>query len=314
MSTPSRDTPAAYPPPSYVDPQSLMQINSLELRAKAVVEGVVNGLHRSPYHGFSVEFTEYRQYVNGDDLRNLDWKLYARSDRYYVKRFEEETNLRCHMLLDNSRSMSFGSCGYTKSDYARTLAATLTYFLFTQRDAVGLFRFSEGVDEYIPARYRVGQLRRLLTSLEQQEQGTSTGIVGALEEAAERVRKRGLFILISDFLAPIEELESRLAYLRAGRHEVAVFQILDPAEIEFNFEEPALFLDAETGREIYVDPKTARTQYRQRLNAHLAGVNACCEKLGIDVSRLSTETPLERALLDFLHTRLRLTQTRHVTF
>lgn len=310
----SAASPSAYPPPSYIDPLSLMQIQSLELRAKAVVEGVFNGLHRSPYHGFSVEFTEYRQYVNGDDLRYLDWRLFARSDRYYVKRFEDETNLRCHLLLDNSRSMSFGSLPYTKSDYAKTLAATLAYFLFTQRDAVGLFRFSEQVDEYIPARYRSGQFRQLLLGLEQQAEGTSTGIVSAIEEAAERIRKRGLFVLLSDFLAPVDELESRLAYLRAGRHEVAVFQILDPAELEFNFDEPALFLDAETGREVYVDPHTARTPYRERLQNHLDRVTACCQKLGIDVMQLSTETPLERALLDFFQTRIRLTQTRHVNF
>lgn len=314
MSAASTSPPLAYPPPSYIDPQSLMQIKSLELRAKAVVEGVFNGLHRSPYHGFSVEFTEYRQYVNGDDLRYLDWRLYARSDRYYVKRFEDETNLRCHLLLDNSRSMAFGSLSYTKSDYARTLAATLAYFLFTQRDAVGVLRFSDRVDEYIPARYRVGQLRQLLLSLEKHEQGTSTGMVSALEEAAERVRKRGLFVLISDFLTPVEELESRLAYLRAGRHEVAVFQILDPAERDFAFDEPALFLDAETGREVYVDPRAARAEYRERLQRHLDHVTACCRKLGIDVMQLSTDTPLERALLDFFQTRIRLTQTRHVKF
>ena len=300
----------SYPPPSFIDPSTLMQIKSLELRAKSVVEGFFTGLHRSPYHGFSVEFTEYRQYVTGDDLRYLDWKLYARSDRYYVKRFEDETNLRCHIVLDNSRSMSYGSLGYTKADYAKTLAATLGYFLYSQRDAVGLFRFSDGVDEYIPARYRVGQLRRVLMGLEKEMAGVSSGIIAALEEAAERVRKRGLFVVISDFLTPLDLLESRLGYLRSGHNEVTVFQVLDPRELAFDFEEATLFLDAETGREIYVDPSAARREYQQRLEEHLQSVESCCQKMGVTVSRLSTDTPLERALSDFLRIRLRATQTR----
>ncbi len=300
----------AYPPPSYIDPQSLMQIKSLELRAKSVVEGFFTGLHRSPYHGFSVEFTEYREYSSGDDLRYLDWKLFARSDRYYIKRFEDETNLRCHILVDNSRSMSFGSLGYTKEEYAKTLAATLTYFLVTQRDAVGLLRFSEGVDDFIPARYRVGQLRRILASLEQTAEGTSSGIISALEEAAERVRKRGLFVILSDFLTDVEELQSRLGYLRAGGNEVAVFQVLDPAEMNFDFDEPAMFLDAETGREVYIDPQAARPEYQKKLNEHLENVELICQQLGIHVSRLLTDMPLESALVDFLQMRLRVTQTR----
>ncbi len=300
----------AYPPPSFIDTDTLMQIKSLELRAKAVVEGFFTGMHRSPYHGFSVEFTEYRQYVPGDDLRHLDWKLFARSDRYYVKRFEDETNLRCHILLDNSSSMSYGSLAYNKAAYAKTLAATLAYFLYSQRDAVGMFRFSEGVDEYIPARYRVGQLRRLLISLEQESTGVSTGIITALEQAAAQVRKRGLFVLISDFLAPLEELESRLGYLRAGHHEVTVFQILDPAEMDFNFTEPTLFLDAETGREVYVDPQAARVEYREKLKQHLRAVEECCQRLGVTMTRLVTNMPIERALADFLRTRLQVTQTR----
>ncbi len=287
-----------------------MQIKSLELRAKSVVEGFFTGLHRSPYHGFSVEFTEYREYSPGDDLRYLDWKLFARSDRYYIKRFEDETNLRCHILVDNSRSMSFGSLGYTKDEYAKTLAATLTYFLITQRDAVGLLRFSEGVDDFIPARYRVGQLRRILASLEQTAEGTSSGIIAALEEAAERVRKRGLFVILSDFLTDVEELQSRLGYLRAGGNEVAVFQILDPAEVSFDFDEPAMFLDAETGREVYIDPESARPEYQEKLNKHLENVETICQQLGIHVSRLTTDMPLETALVDFLQTRLRVTQTR----
>jgi uncharacterized protein (DUF58 family) len=296
----------AYPPASYIDPAALMQIRSLELRAKAVVEGFFSGLHRSPYHGFSVEFTEYRQYVPGDDPRYLDWRLYARSDRFYVKRFEDETNLRCHLILDTSKSMSFGSLGYTKADYAKTLCATLGYFLNTQRDAVGLVRFDEQIEEFIPARYRVGHLRRLMLALERPAAGEATDLGKPLDQVAEQVRKRGMLVLVSDLLAPLDELETKLAYFRARGHEVVLFQTLDPAEMTLGFDEATLFYDVESGREIYVDPALARKQYVERLTAHLDAVQATCDKLAIDVYRLTTDMPLETALGEFLRSRLRM--------
>jgi uncharacterized protein (DUF58 family) len=278
----------------------------LELRAKAVVEGFFAGMHRSPYHGFSVEFTEYRQYVPGDDPRYLDWRLYARSDRYFVKRFEDETNLRCHLLLDTSRSMTFGKLPYTKADYAKTLAATLGYFLNTQRDAVGLVRFDEQIEEFIPARYRVGQLRRIMHALERPAEGKSTNLAVPLDQIAERVRKRGILVLISDLLAPLDDVETKLGYFRARGHEVVVFQTLDPSEMTLDFDEPALFHDVESGREIYVDPKHAREQYVARLNRHLAAIDTTSARLGIDAWRVTTDTPLEVALGDFLRSRQRV--------
>ncbi|MCA8995582.1 MAG: DUF58 domain-containing protein [Planctomycetaceae bacterium] len=290
----------SYPPPSFIDPPTLMRIRSLEMRAKAVVEGFLSGLHRSPYFGFSVEFSEYRQYVVGDDPRYLDWKLFARSDRYYIKRFEDETNLRCHLIVDNSTSMEYGSLHYNKSDYAKTLAATLAYFLARQRDAVGLFLFSEGLDEQIPARFRPGHLRRLLLSLEHAPTGTSTGIASAIGEAAARVRKRGLFAIVSDFLVPLDDLEKQLGYLRAGRNQICLFQILDPAECDFPFDEATLFVDAETGQEVYVDPREARESYRQRFNAHNTALAEMSGRLGLDYVTLTTDTPLELALYEFL--------------
>lgn len=296
---------SAGPASRYIDPAALMQIKALELRAKGVVEGFFSGLHRSPYHGFSVEFTEYRQYVPGDDPRYLDWRLFARSDRYYVKRFEDETNLRCVLLVDSSRSMTFGSLEYNKFDYARTLAATLAYFLNMQRDAVGLVRFDAAIEEFIPARYRTGHLRRLMLALERPASGRSTSLAHPLDQVAEQVRKRGLLVLISDLLAPLDELETKLAYFRARRHEVIVFQILDPAELTLDFADAALFYDAESGREIYVDPDAARAEYIKRLTAHLDTVQAACAKLGIDLHRLTTQTPLETVLGDFLRSRQR---------
>lgn len=303
MAANSQDQTANYPPPSYIDPGALLKIDSLELRAKAVVEGFFTGLHRSPYHGFSVEFTEYRQYSTGDDLRYLDWKLYARSDRFYIKRFEDETNLRCHLIVDNSRSMSFGSLSYTKEDYSKTLAATLAYFLNTQRDAIGLLRFSEGLDEFIPARYRTGHFRKILISLEQSTSGENSGTVTVLEEAAARIRKRGLIVIVSDLLVELDSLEAKLGYLRANGNEVVIFHVLDPAEKTFDFDEATLFLDAESGQEVYVDPHLAKKQYQSRLNDHLDNLNHICQSTGVQLVSLTTDSPLELALSDFLRVR-----------
>jgi uncharacterized protein (DUF58 family) len=290
----------------YIDAATLMQIRSLELRAKGVVEGFLTGLHRSPYHGFSVEFTEYRQYVPGDDPRYLDWRLYARSDRYYVKRFEDETNLRCFLLVDTSKSMSYGSLAYSKADYARTLAATFGYFLSLQRDAVGLARFDAEIEDFLPARYRPGHLRRIMLALERPADGTSTDLARPLEQAAERIGKRGLLVLISDLLAPVEELQTRLGYFRARGHEVVIFQTLDPAERTLSFDRPALFHDLESGREIYVDPAATRREYQRRLDEHIARIQQVCDGLGMDYRLAPTDQPLEVSLGEFLRSRARL--------
>src|SRR5436309_16004128 len=197
-----QSTPLSTPPlHSLVHPRTLMSIRNLELRARVVVEGFWSGLHRSPYHGFSVEFTEYRQYTAGDDPRYLDWRLFARSDRYYIKKFEDETNLRCHLLVDNSRSMDFGSQPYTKEKYANTLAATLAYFLYLQGDAVGLLTFDEQIRDYLPARHRTGHLRHMMLALEKPAGGTFTDLGAPLKRIAEMVTRRALMVLITDLLA-----------------------------------------------------------------------------------------------------------------
>ncbi|MBI3417948.1 MAG: DUF58 domain-containing protein [Verrucomicrobia bacterium] len=282
-----------------------MAIKNLELRARVVVEGFWSGLHRSPYHGFSVEFTEYRQYSPGDDPRYLDWRLFARSDRFYIKKFEDETNLRCHLLVDNSHSMTFGSLAYTKAQYAHTLAATFAYFLHQQGDAVGLLSFDEQIRDYLPARNRVGHLRQLMLALEKPAAGRATDLIAPLKRIVELVRKRGLMVLISDLLAPVEALEKNLTSLRACGHEVVLFQLLDPTELEFSFEHASLFQDVESGRDLYIDPAAARREYVKKLNAHNAAVRAICQKLGINCHLLSTKRPLELALFDFLRERMR---------
>jgi uncharacterized protein (DUF58 family) len=290
---------------SFIDLATLMRIKSMQLRSRVVVEGFMSGLHRSPYHGFSVEFTEYRQYSPGDDLRYLDWKLYARSDRYYLKRFEDETNLRAWLLVDLSRSMAFSSVGHDKAAYARTAAATVAYFLALQRDAVGLITFDAAIKEFLPARFRPGHLHRLMMSLEQAPAGTATDLAAPLEQIARTAQKRGLVVLLSDLLAPLETIETRLGYLRSRGHEVIVLRIVDPAELDFPYQEAALFHDVESGRELYVDPQVARERYKQRFSEHAQGLSRVCNKLGIELRQLTTDRPLELALFDFLSARQR---------
>lgn len=300
-------TPEGGPRPgaSFLDPAALMRIKNLEIRARLVVQGFLTGMHRSPYHGFSVEFTEYRQYAPGDDLRYLDWRLYARSDRYYLKRFEDETNLRCYLLLDLSRSMSFGTLSYDKAAYAKTAAATLAYFLSLQRDAAGLVTFDDRIREYLPARFRPGHLHRLFVALERSPAGQSTDLTTPLEQVAKTARKRGMVVLLSDLLAPADSLEKQLGYLRTQGHEVAVLRILDPAELTFPFQEAALFHDVESGHDLYIDPEVARKQYQTKFATHAAALKEICQRLGVDLYDLSTDRPLELALFDLLHARMR---------
>lgn len=285
-------------------PETLMKIRQLELRAKTVVEGFMSGLHRSPYHGFSVEFTDYRPYSPGDDLRYLDWKQVARRDRQYIKRFEDETNLRCYLLLDMSRSMSFGSTSYTKADYARTLAATLAWFFNRQRDAVGLMTFGESIHDVVPPRYRAGHLRRLMLALEHAQPDSATDVEGPLEQIARTVSRRALVILISDFLAPIDSLEQKLGYLRARGHQVTLMRVLDPTEIEFDFTKASMFQDVETNRQIYVDPASVRESYLQQFSEHAEQLAAICQRSGIDLHTLRIDQPVEDALVALVQSRV----------
>lgn len=290
---------------SLIDPRTLMRIKNLQLRARIVVQGFLSGLHKSPHHGFSVEFSEYRQYTPGDDPRFLDWRLLARTDRYYIKRFEDETNLRCHLIVDLSRSMGYGT-PYTKVEYARTVAATLAYFLSMQRDAVGLLTFDQAIADYLPARYRPGHLHRLMLSLERAVGGTSTDVSLALEQVASVVRKRGMIVLISDLLTSVDTLRSRLGVLRSEGHEVVLLRVLDPTEIDFKFEKPVLFYDVESGRELYIDPAAARQKYQEKFSEHQSQVEQMCRELGIGFYQFSTARPLELTLFDFLHSRTHL--------
>lgn len=290
-----------------IDPKALMAINSMEIRVRALIDGLQLGRHRSRQHGFSVEFSEYRNYTHGDDLKHLDWRLMARTDRPYLKRFEAETNLRAQLLVDQSRSMSFASEDQVaKSDYAATLTATLAVFLCNQGDAIGVTTFDDALREHLPPRNHPGHLRRALSILEQPAGGDATDFDEPLRRVAEMQFKRGLFILISDLLAPIEKLGERLTMLRARGNDVAIIRVLDPTEIEPTFEQSTQLRDLESGQSIPVDVKTEIKAYQQRFKEHEATVKKICSEKGIDYLSAITTDPLETVLRDFLGNRNKL--------
>lgn len=292
--TPKESTSAVFD--RWIDPAVLMRISSLELRARTVVEGFLSGLNRSPYHGYSVEFTEYREYQPGDDLRYLDWKLYARSERRYLRRFEDETNLCCHLLLDLSSSMQFGSLGFNKSEYANTVAATLACFLMRQRDAVGLVAFDDGVRDYIPARFAVNQMRRILVSLIRHEGRSGTNLAGPVATVTDCVQRRGLVVLISDLLFESDSLRTHCGYLRARGHDVIVLQVLDPAELQLDLGAAIELEDLETGQRMMVDPGVQAKSYQRRFDEHQQSIQRVCQELGIEHHVLATNQPLEHSL------------------
>lgn len=290
--------------------QTLMAIQDLPWRARTLVDGLNAGLHRSPLHGFSVEFSEYRPFSQGDDPRTIDWKLYARSDRYYVKKFEDETNRRCYLVVDQSRSMKYGSIPYSKHDYARTLGATLSLHLIRQRDAVGLLTFDAQVREIVNARFRHGQWKRILGLLDREPSGNQTDIAKPLSDVAQLVSQRSLVIVLSDFLVPIESLRVPLGLLRARRHEVVLMRILDPREIDFDFDQAAMVRDAESQREIFVDPARAKEIYRERFLEHQRELQSLCESAGIALETMRTDLPMDQALVRFLGQRQRRSNVR----
>jgi uncharacterized protein (DUF58 family) len=304
---------------NYLDPAALLRIRSLELRARLVMEGFIKGMHRSPHHGFSAEFSEYRAYVKGDDLRFMDWKVAARSDRWYVKKFEEETNLRCQLLLDASASMTYGSAAYTKLDYAATLAATVALFLMQQGDAVGLTLLDETVLDHVPAKLRAGQLPALLTPLQRasaspplQSKAKTSSFATALQQASALVRRKAMLVLLSDFLMPLEGIESQLGLFRAMGHEVLVLQTLDAAEVDFNFAKGGFFEDIENGQRLLLDPVKMRSRYLSKMNAHQESLRALCARQQADYRLVRTDMPLESLLFEFISVRQRLASPQRV--
>jgi uncharacterized protein (DUF58 family) len=291
----------------YLDPTVVSKLHGLDLIARLVVEGFMTGLHKSPYHGFSVEFAEHRQYMPGDALKHVDWKLYGKSDRFYVKVFEEETNLRSHLLLDVSASMGYASPGrLTKFKYASLLAASLGFMMIKQQDAVGLLTFRDRVVKLVPPRSARSHLRLLLTELEKSEPAEGTRMGGALEELAERVKRRGLILLFSDLMDDPASVMRALKHFRHRQHEVVVFHVLDPYEIDFPFRQESGFVDMETGEELMTQPWEIADQYRERFREWGQAYERVCLENRIEYVRLSTETPFDVALLRYLEKRRKL--------
>src|SRR5688572_24714181 len=289
----------------FLDPAVVARLGTLELRARTVVEGFLSGLHRSPFKGFSVEFAEYRQYMPGDDLSTMDWKVYARTDRHYIKKYEEETNLDCYVLLDVSGSMAYGSRGITKHEYALCLAASLGYLMNRQRDAVGLAAFDEDIRALLPASSRSGHLRSLLVNLDQLQLGKETNVSKPLHQLADALTKRGMVVLISDLLDEPERVIRGLKHFRFRGTDVIVFHVLDPDELEFPFDRATRFEDLESHDEVTAVPAVVRRHYLAAIGTLIERYKRELGASGIDYHLLSTAEPLEMALLAYLSTRAR---------
>jgi uncharacterized protein (DUF58 family) len=287
----------------FLDPAVLARLGTLELKARAVVEGLLSGLHRSPYKGFSVEFAEYRQYLPGDDLSAIDWKVYARTDRHYVKKFEEETNVDCHVLLDVSASMGYGSRGLTKLEYGELLASSLAFLMNRQRDAVGLTTFDDAIVSMLPPSARPSHLRSVLLTLDQTRLGHRTDVSKPLHLLADGISKRGLVVFISDLLDEPERIIDGLRHFRFRGSEVIVFHLMDPAELTFPFERASRFRDLELGDEVMAVPSVVRQDYLDAVNAAIECYKRELGSQGIDYRLVDTSTPLEFALVSYLSTR-----------
>jgi uncharacterized protein (DUF58 family) len=287
----------------FLDPEIIARLGTIDLKARTVVEGLLSGLHRSPYKGLSIEFAEYRQYLPGDDLATLDWKIYARTDRHVVKKYQEETNLDCHILLDVSRSMGYGSHGITKLQYGSYLAGALAYLMNRQRDAVGLIAFDERIVSMLPSSARAGHLRALLVALERLTLGTRTDVAKPLHDLAQAIGKRGLVVLISDLLDDTDRVLRGLKHFRYHGTDVIVFHVLDPHELEFPFEMAARFRDMETDDEVHAVPTAIRQEYLDRLQALIALYRRELGLVGIDYCLLNTAQALELGLMSYLMTR-----------
>ena len=288
----------------YLDPRTLSKASRLEVRARLVVEGYISGMHRSPYRGFSVEFAQHREYSAGDDLKHLDWKVFGRNDRYYIKEYEEETNLRCHILLDSSESMNYASPGsMTKLEYGCYIAATLSYMLLRQQDAVGLTVFDNAIKKMVPSSASPAQLRTVLYELCQITPEKKTDMSLLFHDLAERVKRRGLVILISDLFDSAENILRGLQHFRHKRHEVIVFHVLDDTEMKFPFKDMTKFLGLESWPELIVDPPSLRRAYVEEYEGFVAAMKKGCLNTRIDYAVMNTSQPLDVALTAYLATR-----------
>jgi len=287
----------------YLDPLIVAKLDNMALRARLVVEGYLIGQHKSPYHGFSVEFAEHRAYGSGDEIRHIDWKLYGKTDRYYVKRYEEETNLRSYILLDTSQSMTYGSGAITKLEYGSYLSAALTHLMLNQRDAMGLVLFDEKIRKFIPPRAAPSHANIIMGALDKIQSANDTQIRPTLDYMAERIKKRGLVILISDLLDDPDQVLMGLNHFRYNKQEMIVFHLLDRQELEFQFGNRTKFRDLETDETITTEPWHIRSAYQELIEMHQRKYRLGCRNQRIDYVPLFTDQPLDLALNEYLNKR-----------
>src|SRR5580693_4080390 len=287
----------------FLDPAVLGQLNSLDLVAKTVVDGFISGLHRSPDFGFSQEFAEYRMYNPGDDLRHVDWNVFARTERMYLKRYRGETNCQVNVLLDTSGSMKYTSHSVEKLEFAKFLAASILYLAHLQRDAAGLIVFDEEVRNFVQPSTRQGQLHRLLHGIAQAEAGTRTVFSSPFIHLMDFLRRRGLVVVISDFWEQPEKIIETVAPLRFKGNELVLFHVLDPEEIRPKLKHPVLMKDLETGETMEVTPSYANKEYREKMQAHLTDIESRTKGAGMDYFMVDTSRPLDAALREYLAVR-----------
>jgi uncharacterized protein (DUF58 family) len=298
-------------PQRYLDPLALAKVRSLELQARLIVEGYLSGMHKSPFHGFSVEFAQHREYVPGDDIKHVDWKVYGRTGRFYLKQYEQETNLACWLLVDLSESMRYGSGFWedgktplTKYDYACTTAASLAYLVLHQQDSVGLVTFDNQVRGFIKPSSQPSHLKEMVNVLNRGCGIGKTGLSPIFHDLAERINRRAIVVLISDLFDDPADILAGLRHLRYKRHEVVVFHVLDKAELEFPFQEATLFRGLEQYPELLTDPRSLRQGYLNQLQEHIKELKRGCRDLNTDFVQLQTDTPVGVALSAYLAHRL----------
>jgi uncharacterized protein (DUF58 family) len=290
----------------YFDPAILARVGFSPVLARVVVEGFLTGLHKSPFHGLSVEFADHREYVAGDDLRYLDWALYARTDHYHIKRYEEETNLRCHILLDRSASMAFGTGSLTKWDYSCFLASCLGYLMIRQQDAVGLGLFGTSPGMFVPSRCRRSHLRLIMSAMMQNAPEGGTNVPASLQATVRKLKRRGMVVVIGDLIDDPQATLRALRLLGGHGHDVVVFHVLDGAEVDLDFDRPAMFRDLETGEQLEVDPRAMRSEYRRHVRDLREFYRQGLAEMRIDYQALDTRTSYESALSAYLYRRAKV--------
>jgi uncharacterized protein (DUF58 family) len=292
---------------NFLDPAFVSKLNSLELKARLVVEGFMVGLHKSPYHGFSVEFSEHRAYMQGDNLKDIDWKVFGKTEKFFIKQYEEETNLRSYIFLDTSNSMSFRSGNnISKLEYALTLSAALSYLMIHQQDAVGLTLYAEKINKFIPPKSSRAYLQEILKNLAFATPSEKTNTAAALNEAAEKINRRGLVVIISDFFDDINSVLKALKHFRYKKNEVIVFQTLDPIEKTFAFGKDAIFKDLESDEEMTTQPYQIQKAYKEAMFEFTSRIKTECLNANIDYNLIETSSPYDKALLNYIQKRSKL--------